>query len=166
MKVKTEHSSNYDFSILRSYGWIPAPQNILNETDTYIHEDIRNAIAIHLQKAGLEESENAPDMHVAYYVKLREQLEYSDSGSHSDVDFTGGLVYDRETGSWVYRAREPDLMMTAPVGANRVRSRKPAGIRKPVHLPECPPVPYRLPEYRLPKAFGPNSIRAHVARPA
>lgn len=113
MKVTSDKADGYDFSSAKTYRWIPGPEDILNEKDTFINEDIQRALDDGLQKAGLENTETTADMHVAYYLKLKEQLEYTDTGTHTDRDFTGGFVYNRDSSNWSYQEREPDLNVYA-----------------------------------------------------
>lgn len=109
LKVTSDKAGDYDFSTVKTYQWVPGPEDILNEKDTYINGDVQRALGSGLQKAGLGEYAVAPDIHVAYYVKLKEQLEYTDTGTHTDRDFTGGFVYSRDNKNWSYQEREPDL---------------------------------------------------------
>lgn len=111
MKVTSEHDKNFDFSSIESFQWIAGPADILNEKDTYINEDIQKTLIAEFEKLGLLLIPDASkaDIQTAYYVKLREELEYSDSAIQDDRDFSGGFVYNRNSKNWSYQEREPDL---------------------------------------------------------
>lgn len=115
MKVQTELAGDYDFATAKTFTWIPGPAEILNQEDTYINKDIELALGKELGMAGIREvreSDN-PDIHMAYYVKLKEELQYTDAGPQTDREFSGGFVYERDSGSWSYQEREPDLNVYA-----------------------------------------------------
>ena len=119
MKVTSERDQNHDFSQVKTYQWIASPAEILDDDDIYINEDIQKALNAELIKRGLRPVMNAADadMQVAYYVKLREELEYTEGSGNSDRDFSGGFVYNREQSSWSYDEREPDLnVYTVEIG--------------------------------------------------
>ena len=110
MKVTSEQDQSYDFSTVKTYQWIDGPAEILDEADTYIDENIQAALDNELNKNGLRSVTNTAvaDIQAAYYVKLKEETEYTKT-SQQDRDFSGGFVYNREKSSWSYDQREPDL---------------------------------------------------------
>lgn len=110
MKVTSEYDQSYDFSTVKTYQWIDGPAEILDTADTYINGDIQTALNNELNKNGLRAASDTStaDIHVAYYVKLKEESEYTKTNQH-DRDFSGGFVYNREKSSWSYDEREPDL---------------------------------------------------------
>lgn len=117
MKATSERDEAFDFSQIQTYQWIDGPEEILNKADTYIHEDIRQALNTELVSRGLREVSDAADVQVAYYVKLREEIEYTDPAERNDRDFSGGFVYTRDGGGWSYAEREPDLnIYTVEIG--------------------------------------------------
>jgi hypothetical protein len=115
MKVTSERDNDYDFSTLDTYQWINGPTEILNEEDTYINEDIKKALSTELTKRGLQQvmEVKGADVQVAYYVKLKEEQEYTSPSNQDEPDFSGGFVYRRESSSWSYEEREPDLTVYA-----------------------------------------------------
>ncbi len=115
MKVTSEHDKSYHFGTIQTYQWINGPTDILDEEDTYINEDIRKALNSELAKLGMQQVSDAPkaDMQIAYYVKLREELEYTDPAHQDERDFSGGFVYNRNNKNWSYEEREPDLNVYA-----------------------------------------------------
>ena len=115
MKVTSERDKDYDFSKLGTYQWINGPAEILDEEDTYINEDIQQALGAELAKRGLRQVTDVKEanVQVAYYVKLKEGLEYTSTAAQGEREFSGGFVYRRESSSWSYEEREPDLIVYA-----------------------------------------------------
>jgi len=116
MKTTSEHDREFDFGRIQTYQWIDGPKEVLNEADTYINEDVRKALNTVLANRGLRQTDAADaDVQVAYYMKLREKVEYTKN--KDGREFSGGFVYSRENGSWNYEEREPDLnLYTVEVG--------------------------------------------------
>ena len=111
-KTTSERDPDFDFAPIQTYQWIDGPAEILDEADTYINEDIQQALDAELVRRGLR-SAMAADVQVAYYVKLKEEQEYTSTANEDDRDFSGGFVYRRESKSWNYEEREPDLNVYA-----------------------------------------------------
>lgn len=109
MKVNVEQTSDYEFDRVRSYQWIDGPQKVLKEADTYIHDDFRNALDVALRERGLQPDLASADIQVAYYVKLREEVEYTTSPGEDERAFSGGFVYNRDDRNWSYAERDPDI---------------------------------------------------------
>jgi hypothetical protein len=119
MKTDSERDPDFNFRGVKTFHWIDAPEDILNKADTYINEDIREALNRQLTERGLLQiqEEGEADIHVVYYVKLREEVEYSETADPDARDFSGGFVYDRDTSGWQYAEREPDLnIYTVEIG--------------------------------------------------
>jgi hypothetical protein len=119
MKVTCERDNDYDFSKLTAYQWIDGPAEVLDKEDTYINEDIQKALGAELANRGLRQVTDVEgaDVQVAYYVKLREEQEYTSQANQDERDFSGGFVYRRESSSWSYEEREPDLTVyTVEIG--------------------------------------------------
>lgn len=115
MKVTSERDKTYDFGTVKTFQWIDGPADVLDEEDTYINEDIQQALTTELGKLGMQEASDTTkaDMQIAYYVKLKEELEYTDPANSDERQFSGGLVYNRGSKSWNYEEREPDLNVYA-----------------------------------------------------
>ena len=115
MRVTSDQQAGYDFSALNTYQWVPAPAETLNKKDTYTNEEIQISINTELKKAGLNEvSKKADtDIQIAYYVKLKEEIEYTDLTPQDEPQFSGGLVYNREKKDWKYEERKPDINVYA-----------------------------------------------------
>jgi hypothetical protein len=111
MKVTSESDSGYDFSRINTYQWIDGPADILDDADTYINEDIQEAINTELTNRSMRQVMTAADadVQVAYYVKLKEETEYTTPAKQGEREFSGGFVYSRESSSWSYEEREPDI---------------------------------------------------------
>lgn len=109
MKATSERDKVFDFGQIKTYQWIDGPEEILNKADTYINENIQMALDAELVKRGLLQASDAADVQVAYYVKLREEREYTDPTDRNEHDFSGGFVYKRDGSGWNYAEREPDL---------------------------------------------------------
>lgn len=119
MKSTSERDKAFDFGQIQTYQWIDGPEEILDKADTYINEDLQKALNTELVNRGLRQVADSAtaDVQVAYYVKLREELEYTDSTNPDERDFSGGIVYSRESSSWSYAEREPDLnIYTVEIG--------------------------------------------------
>lgn len=119
MKSTSERDIAFDFGQVQTYQWIDGPEEILDKADTYINEDLQKALNTELVNRGLRQVADSAtaDVQVAYYVKLREELEYTDSTNPDERDFSGGIVYSRESSSWSYAEREPDLnIYTVEIG--------------------------------------------------
>jgi len=119
MKATSEHDHEFDFGKIKTYQWIDGPEEILDDADTYINEDIQKALNAELTNRGLRQVPDAgtADVQVAYYVKLREEVEYTDSANRDEREFSGGFVYNRESSGWNYEEREPDLnIYTVEIG--------------------------------------------------
>ncbi|MCF7817164.1 MAG: DUF4136 domain-containing protein [Kiritimatiellales bacterium] len=115
MKVTSESDKSYRFDTMHTYQWIDGPAEILNEEDTYTNEDIKKALIHELANHNMRQVGNATeaDVQIAYYVKLKEEHQYTDLAQREDGEISGGLVYSRESGSWKLAEREPDLNVYA-----------------------------------------------------
>jgi hypothetical protein len=119
MKVSSDHNASYDFGQITTYQWIDAPEEIREQDDTYLNIDVQkglnNQLAVRGWKQVLETSEAS--VQVVYYIKLKEQEEYSTAANQTDREFSGGFVYNRDKSSWGYEEREPDLnVYTVEIG--------------------------------------------------
>ena len=118
MKVTSEADQEYDFSQVKTYQWVDGPADILDDADIYINEDIQKALDFQLNKQGLQSVTSLAEanIQIAYYVKLKEETEYTET-TDRERDFSGGFVYNRDTSSWSYDEREPDLnVYTVEIG--------------------------------------------------
>jgi hypothetical protein len=115
MKVTTEQNYDHDLTTVKTYQWVPGPADILDDVDTYINDKIKNSLNAQLRRRGLKQVSDpeTADVQVAYYVKLKEQQEYASNARGDEPGFSGGLVYSRNTGSWDYQEREPDITVYA-----------------------------------------------------
>jgi len=120
LKVKSETLSDYDFSNVKTYEWVQAPDEIINEDDTYISENVQIALNNELSGRGWKqvlETEQA-DIQIVYYVKLAEHEEYAGpANSGEESQLTGGFTYNNSKGSWGYNEGQSDLnVYTIEVG--------------------------------------------------
>jgi hypothetical protein len=115
MKTTSERDPDYAFDKIQTYQWIDGPAEVLDEDDTYLNEDIQKALNQELVNSNWRQVLDAAeaDVQIAYYVKLKEHHEYTAPANRDERDFSGGLVYSRETSSWSYQEREPDLNVYA-----------------------------------------------------
>lgn len=111
MKTTSERMSDYDFSTIQSYSWLDAPEEILNEEDTYVSEYLMMEIDKTL--AGRDwkrvSTNEVADIQVTYYVKLAEHKEYTAPADSGETRVTGGFTYNRDSGSWNPSDQNPDL---------------------------------------------------------
>lgn len=114
MKVTSERAPDYDFNTTKTFLWVDGPEEVLTEDDTYINEDIQKALTVEFTKLGMQQVTNAvkADVQIAYYVKLREEFEYTAPDHRDEREFSGGFVYNRDS-NWSYEEREPDLNVYA-----------------------------------------------------
>jgi hypothetical protein len=112
MNVSFESTYDYDFRQAKTYQWIDAPADILAQHDTFLHENIQKALNNELAARGLNQvlSKPAADLQVAYYVKLKEQKEYTAPLSDDEREFSGGLVFDRNKKRWKYQERKKQVI--------------------------------------------------------
>jgi len=116
MKTSSESDPAYDFGTISTYQWIDGPAKILESADTYISEDVPLAIDHELAKLNLKRVSTNADMQVAYYLKLKEQQEYTNT-AQQDRDFSGGFTYNRDSKAWNYEERQPDInVYTVEIG--------------------------------------------------
>jgi hypothetical protein len=109
MKTSFQIDDQYHFANIKTYQWVDGPPQILEKSDTYIISDIQDALDQQLQSKHLEKVSKAQqaDIHLAYYLKLKEIKETSSSVDHYPRDFSGGFVRNQD--GWGYEERTPDL---------------------------------------------------------
>ena len=116
MKTTAERDPGYDFGSIGTYRWIDGPAKVLEDADTYINDDIPLAIDHELARRNLRKVSSGADIQVAYYLKLRAHQEYTDT-TQQDRDFSGGFTYSRDSKSWNYAERQPDInVYTVEIG--------------------------------------------------
>ncbi len=117
MKVTSDHDEAYNYSRIKTYEWVDAPEEIQQQDDTYFNVDLQKALNNQLTLRGWEqvlETTNA-SIQVVYYIKLKEQEEYT-ATNQNERDFSGGFVYNQDK-KWGYEEREPDLnVYTVEIG--------------------------------------------------
>jgi hypothetical protein len=115
MRVSVEQTDDYSFESIKTYQWVNGPDEILGDADTYININIQKALNTQLINRGLKQVQHQDEatIQVAYYVKLKEQQEYAATSDFDEPTFAGGLVYSRNSKSWTYEEREPDLTVYA-----------------------------------------------------
>jgi len=108
MKVSYESEPTYDFSQIRTYQWVMPSEKIVEQADTYLNQNLQQALNNELATRGWEQVLNADGatVQVMYYVKIKEHQEYVESASRPESDFAGGLVL--KSGEWRYEEREPE----------------------------------------------------------
>lgn len=120
LKVKSDTLSDYDFSNVKTYEWVQAPDEVINEDDTYISENVQIALNNELSGRGWEQvlETDKADIQIIYYVKLAEHEEYTGpANSGEESQLTGGFTYNNSKGSWGYNEGQSDLnVYTIEVG--------------------------------------------------
>jgi len=111
MKVTAEKAAQFNPSAIRTYEWIQAPEDILNEDDTLLDASLQQALNNELTARGWKQTldSSEADIQVVYYIKLREQERFSAPPSSDEARVTGGFTFNRNTESWGYKNTEPDL---------------------------------------------------------
>ena len=109
MKVQSEPDTAYDFSAVKTYQWVPGPAAILEKSNTYTIQDLQDALDTEFQKKGLHlvSTNQTPDIHVAYYLKLNDSKRTTRASDDLSREFSGGLV--RTANGWKYEERQPDI---------------------------------------------------------
>ncbi|QBG47729.1 DUF4136 domain-containing protein [Verrucomicrobia bacterium S94] len=111
LKVHSRQAVDFDFGSVKTYKWVSAPQNILNEDDTYLHENVQIALNNQLMQRGwtpVPESDDA-NVQIVYYIKLMEHQEYAGTPTQEESRVTGGFTYNADKGSWGYSDQPSDL---------------------------------------------------------
>jgi hypothetical protein len=108
MKTTVERDSSFDFATVHTYQWIDGPAKILESADAYTNDDVPLAIDQEFALRHLEKVSTNADVQVAYYLKLKEQKEYTNI-DQQERDFSGGFVYNRDSKGWNYEERQPDI---------------------------------------------------------
>ena len=109
MKVRSEPDTAYDFSAVKTYQWVPGPSAVLEKSNTYVIQDLQDALDTEFQKKGLHlvSTNQTPDIHVAYYLKLKDSKRTSRTSDDLSREFSGGLV--RTSDGWKYEELKPDI---------------------------------------------------------
>ena len=118
-KVTANSTGNLDFSSVKTYAWVQAPESILNEDDTLLDENLETALNNEFAARGWKPSATAKqsDIQVAYYIKLREQEEYAAPPTSGEPRVTGGFTYNQDNKSWDAKDQAPDLTIyTVEIG--------------------------------------------------
>lgn len=111
MKVSCELNRPFDYSSVKTFQWIDAPEEVLKEDNIYTNENIQKALNNELSAKGWQQVLETPvaDIQAAYYIKLEEHTEYSGPAGEPESELSGGFVYSSRDGKWNYREQEPDL---------------------------------------------------------
>jgi len=111
MKVTSEAAAAFDYPSGATYQWIQAPQTILEEDDTYLNENVQQALNNALSERGWKQTveTDQADIRIVYYIKLAEQEEYTGPSGADDTRVTGGFTYNKSSKSWGYNDQNPDL---------------------------------------------------------
>ncbi len=119
MKVKTEASATYDFSTVKTYAWVQAPQKILDEDDTYLNEDMQTALGNELAARGWKQADSPDraDLQVVYFIKLREHEEYTTPPESGESQVSSGFTYNRNDRKWGVSDNAPNInVYTVEIG--------------------------------------------------
>lgn len=130
-QVSCEIESAYDFGGIRTYQWIEASRDILEQENIYLNRDLQQALNNELSARGWRQVPEAggATVQITYYMQITEHQEYVESASRSESEFAGGLVF--QTGDWSYEERGPDqLVYTVETGALNVTVTDTAGGRR------------------------------------
>lgn len=118
MKVNTDTNKSYPFQQIKTYQWIPAPTEILDDEDIYINTDIQKSLNTQLVQRGLKQTLDPAisDIQITYYIKLKDEIEYTTPSNPThpeNPDFAGGFTYSRNDKKWSYKERDPDITVYA-----------------------------------------------------
>lgn len=111
MKVTSKRNGSFDFSKVKTYEWVQAPANILEEKDTYNNSNMLQALdqeLAHKKWTSVFTSDEA-DIQVSYFIKTEKHTEYAGPSVSEEPRLTGGFTYNRNSGNWNYNNQQPDL---------------------------------------------------------
>ena len=108
MKVSCEMEPDYDFGRIRTYQWIEPSKELVEQEDTYLSNELQQALNNELSSRGWNEvlEAGSATIQVTYYVTIAEHQEYVETAPQSESEFAGGLVYKK--GGWDYEERGPE----------------------------------------------------------
>ena len=113
LDVSMEADPAYDFSSITTYEWVDAPEEILEENSTHLDVRLQQALNNELAAQGWQqvlEATNAT-VQVAYYLDIQTHQEFTEAPPGREGDFSGGMVFDRNTREWNYEQRQPDQIV-------------------------------------------------------
>ncbi len=112
MKVVYEQDAAYNFSGIKTYQWVDAPEKIMEQGDMYLDVQLQKALNNELADMGWKQVLEATNATVqtTYYLEITSHREYTDTTPDKEREFTGGLVYSRDKKAWSYEEREPELL--------------------------------------------------------
>ncbi len=95
--VSYDYSKEVDFTTLRTYDWLPATANDINENrreiDSINLRRIRGAVNNQLEAKGLRVSSTNPDLLIAVYIKTKERLIIISYGGSHLYPYYGYVAY-------------------------------------------------------------------------
>lgn len=113
MKIASEYEPGYDFGDIQTYKWVDAPSEILEELDTYLNDDLQQALNDGLTQQGWKQvmETNNATVQVSYYIKIKSHEEYTEETQRKESEFAGGFVYKTDNRTWDYEERKPDQIV-------------------------------------------------------
>ena len=101
VKVSQDYDNSVDFSVYRTYGWIPGPQQKTGDIrvdNPLLDARIRNAVDRNLAaKEYRQDKQGKPDMLVAYHLAIRSRIESEAVGTGAGYwgyPYWGGVGYE------------------------------------------------------------------------
>jgi hypothetical protein len=119
LKVSSEADPSYAFSRIKTYQWIDAPAEVLEQEDNYLNVELQKCLNNELAARGWKQVLDAEEasIQVAYFVKLKAHQERAGREPDTDRLYAGGLVYERGSGAVQYRQEWPDeIVYTVETG--------------------------------------------------
>jgi hypothetical protein len=113
MYIAMQTDPAYDFSRITTYQWIDPPADILEENSTQLDIRLQQALNNELAAQGWMQVLDASNatVQVAYYLEIRTHHEFTGTATGREGDFSGGMVFDRNTREWNYEQRQPDQVV-------------------------------------------------------
>jgi hypothetical protein len=110
VKVDCEQAPGFDFSGIRTYQWIEAPENDADKGDRHVNREFMKKLNNELSVRGLTQVLETPqaDVQVAYYTKIEEHAEYTTVSPDEDR-VTSGFIYTPKEQRWTIKETAPDL---------------------------------------------------------
>lgn len=111
MKIASSGDPLYPYGNISTFQWKDASTDILQDEETYLHDDLKQALHCELTARGWTQvlETNAADVQVIYYLNVQAHQTYTEPIAEQEPGVAGGLVYKPSKRVWDYEQRDPDV---------------------------------------------------------